>query len=103
MVNPEPSHESLGLTEDELVAEIRRLLAEDAPGVVLGPGDDAALVEVGDHLEVLTADLLIEGVHFLLATAAPADLGYKALVVNVSDVAAMGGSPRYAMVSLGIP
>jgi thiamine-monophosphate kinase len=90
------------LTEDELVAELRLLLAEDAPGVVLGPGDDAALVELGDRQGVLTTDLLVEGVHFLRETVTPADLGYKALTVNVSDIAAMGGSPRYALVSLGL-
>ena len=91
------------LTEDELVEELRRLLATDAPGVVLGPGDDAALVELGPHLGILTADLLVEGVHFQQETTSPRDLGYKSVSVNVSDVAAMGGSPRYGLVSLGLP
>jgi thiamine-monophosphate kinase len=90
-------------TEDELVEAIRKLLSGDAPGVRLGPGDDAALVEPGAHLGVLTADLLVENVHFERATISARDLGYKALVVNVSDVAAMGGSPRYALVTLGLP
>ena len=92
-----------GFTEDELTGVLRRLLAEDAPGVRLGPGDDAALVDADSGLEILTADLLIEGVHFTRETSSPADLGYKALTVNVSDVAAMGGTPRYALVSLGLP
>jgi thiamine-monophosphate kinase len=90
-------------TEDELVEAIRKLLSGDVPGVRLGPGDDAALVEPGSALGVLTADLLVEDVHFERATIAARDLGYKALVVNVSDVAAMGGSPRYALVTLGLP
>src|SRR5439155_4867608 len=92
-----------GFDEDELVAALRRLLSGDAPGVRLGPGDDAALVDLGPHLGILTADLMVEDVHFRLATTSPRDLGYKSLAVNVSDVAAMGGSPRFALVSLGLP
>ncbi|MGH2555516.1 MAG: thiamine-phosphate kinase [Actinomycetota bacterium] len=92
-----------GFTEDELIGVIRRLLAEDTPGVVLGLGDDAALVEMGSHLGILTSDMLVEGIHFDRETVSANDLGYKALAVNVSDVAAMGGSPRYGMVSLGLP
>jgi thiamine-monophosphate kinase len=89
--------------EDELVGTVRKLLAGDQPGVVLGPGDDAALVDLGEHLGILTADILIEDVHFRRGTTSAHDLGHKALTVNVSDVAAMGGSPRYALVSLGLP
>jgi thiamine-monophosphate kinase len=92
-----------GFTESELVAMIRTLLAGEAPGVQLGPGDDAALVDLGRHTGILTADMLVEGVHFTRETIVPHDLGYKAITVNVSDVAAMGGSPRYAVVSLGLP
>jgi thiamine-monophosphate kinase len=92
-----------GFTEEELVSALRTILNEDAVGVRLGLGDDAALVDPGSHLMVLTSDLLVEGVHFQRETTSPHDLGYKSLAVNVSDVAAMGGSPRYALVSLGIP
>jgi thiamine-monophosphate kinase len=91
------------LSEEELIGELRRLLAGDAPGVILGPGDDAALVEFGPHLGILTADLLVESVHFDRETTSPRDLGYKSVAVNVSDIAAMGGSPRYGLVSLGLP
>ncbi|MGZ4148029.1 MAG: thiamine-phosphate kinase, partial [Actinomycetota bacterium] len=91
------------LTEDQLIAAVAKLLSGDAPGVLLGLGDDAALVEPGSGSMVVTTDMLLEGVHFDLGAIAPADLGAKAIVVNVSDVAAMGGSPRFAVVSLGVP
>src|SRR5436853_4747592 len=108
---PDPGHRALsvdqspaeGFTEDELVAVVRKLLAGEGPGVRLGIGDDAALVDLGDKLGILTTDLLVEGVHFRLRTISPRELGYKAIVVNVSDVAAMGGSPRYGLVSLALP
>ena len=90
-------------TEDELTGALRTILSDDVPGVRLGPGDDAALVDFDSALEILTADLLVEGVHFRLETTSPRDLGYKCLTVNVSDVAAMGGRPRYGLVSLAIP
>src|SRR2546428_3561022 len=89
-------------TEDEVVATIRKILSGEAPGVRLGIGDDAALVEVGERLAVLTTDMLVEDVHFLRHTISPRDLGYKAVAVNVSDIAAMGASPRYGLISVGL-
>jgi thiamine-monophosphate kinase len=61
------------------------------------------LVEMGDRLGVVTTDMLVEGVDFEPGLISTHDLGYKSLSVNVSDVAAMGGSPRFAVVALGIP
>lgn len=73
-----------------------------APGVVVGVGDDAAAVEIGPFA-LFTTDSLVEGVHFHRDAAPPRLLGRKALTVNLSDVAAMGGIGRYATVSLCLP
>jgi thiamine-monophosphate kinase len=73
-----------------------------APGVLVGLGDDAAAIEIGPFA-LLTTDSLVEGVHFRRDAAPPRLLGRKALTVNLSDVAAMGGIGRYATVSLCLP
>ena len=72
-------------------------------GVRIGIGDDAAWVRNPSGSSLITADLLIEGVHFNLSWTSLIDLGFKSLAVNLSDIAAMGGTPAYAVVSLGIP
>jgi thiamine-monophosphate kinase len=75
-----------------------------ASGALLGIGDDAALWHPGpDTDQVVTSDLLLEGVHFDLAYTPLPDLGRKALAVNLSDVAAMGAVARWAVLSLGLP
>jgi thiamine-monophosphate kinase len=89
-------------SEIELVRAIRRVLSGHAPGVVVAVGDDAAVIEPGMYQGLLTTDLLVEGVHFELGVTSPRDLGHKAVTVNVSDVAAMGGSPRYGLTSIGL-
>jgi len=68
----------------------------------VGIGDDAAVLD-GDPAVVATQDLLVEGVHFRRATTGLADLGHKALAVNLSDLAAMGAEPVAALVGLGLP
>jgi thiamine-monophosphate kinase len=92
-----------GTTEDELLATLRRVFSGDHPGVRLGIGDDAAVVDTRPGELVLTADILVEGVHFTRSTISPRDLGAKAVVVNVSDIAAMAASPRFALVSVAVP
>ena len=69
------------------------------PGVTVGVGDDAAVVETG-ALTVVTTDSMVEGVHFRREWSPPELIGRKALSVNLSDVAAMAAAPRYATVSL---
>jgi thiamine-monophosphate kinase len=91
------------LTEDELVRAIRKVLSGEAPGVLVSVGDDAAVVEPGEHQLVLTSDMLVEGVHFDLMSVSAHDLGHKSITASASDIAAMGGSPRYGLVSLALP
>ncbi len=90
-------------TEDELVRAIRKVLSGEAPGVLVPVGDDAAVVEAGQHQMALTSDMFVEGVHFDLDTASAHDLGHKCISATVSDLAAMGASPRYALVSVALP
>jgi thiamine-monophosphate kinase len=93
----------MDLSEDELIRAVSRLLSGSEPGVVVGLGDDAAVVEPGAGHLVLTTDLLVEGVHFERGAISARDLGAKAITVNVSDIAAMSASPRWALVAMGVP
>lgn len=77
---------------------------QDAPasGVVVGIGDDAAVFSISPGMEIVACcDAMTEGVHFTRRTMSPFDIGYKALASNLSDVAAMGGIPRFLLVALG--
>lgn len=91
--------------EDEftLIARLTKGLAARAD-VVLGVGDDTAILDIGgDQLLLATVDSQVEGVHFTFQGCGAQQVGRKALAVNLSDIAAMGGQPRYALVSLVIP
>lgn len=69
---------------------------------MVGVGDDAAVVAPGTGETVLTTDALVEGTHFSLSTTSARDLGYKAVITSISDVAAMAASPRFALCALAL-
>src|SRR5918912_2978688 len=85
-----------------LIQRLAPLLGEAGDGEVWA-GDDTAVLRAPAGTILFTADLLVDGVHFDLALTSPEDLGWKAIAVNASDAAAMGGTPRRALVSLGLP
>jgi thiamine-monophosphate kinase len=90
-------------SEADFTAWIRRRTPRRVAGLTLGIGDDAALVAVPPGRElILTTDLSIEGVHFTPTLHPPQAVGHRALARALSDVAAMGGTPRYALISLAI-
>jgi len=77
---------------------------QDLPEDVAGIGDDCAVIPWRENESLLiTTDMLIENIHFIRKKISPFDLGYKSLAVNLSDIAAMGGTPESAFLSLGIP
>lgn len=90
------------LGERAVIERIRRAFGEKRADVLLGIGDDAALVRGPERL-LLTTDILVEDEDFLLPDHPPRLLGRKALNVNLSDIAAMGGRPRHALVGLALP
>lgn len=100
-----PSPPSLpDVGEFGLIRTLQRRFGRVGPSVLHGIGDDAAVVRPspGQAL-LLTTDLLAEDIHFDLATATYEEIGYKAAVANLSDIAAMGGTPRYLLVSMAVP
>jgi len=92
------------IQEFPLIRQLQHRHERRSPLIRKGIGDDAAVVSIpaGDWA-VLTTDLLTEGVHFDLRTASPISVGYRAAMANLSDVAAMGATPRFLLVSIAIP
>ncbi len=92
------------LGEFELIHRLSSHLKFRAPDSVLGIGDDCAVYPVKSGCyEVISTDALVENIHFKLSTTTPEALGRKSLSVSLSDIAAMGGTPKRALVTLGIP
>ena len=89
-----------------LIDRIHKLIQENgiqAPGVTLGIGDDTASIRPREGYEILvTCDSLVEGQHYLPDHTTALDLGRRAMTVNISDIGAMGGTPLYSLVSLGL-
>ena len=97
-----PPAELSALGEDGLIRRIREAAGQAGDRVIRGIGDDAA-VAAAPEKSLFTTDLLVEGVHFLVERTPPRLLGRKALAVNLSDIAAMAGTPKFALLALGAP
>lgn len=90
------------LRERDLIAAVRKEFRSQERGLIAGIGDDAAVIRGTKKPLVLTKDLLIENVHFIVSLHPPYELGRKSLNVNLSDIAAMGGRAKYALLGLGL-
>ncbi|MBI1886305.1 MAG: thiamine-monophosphate kinase [Chloroflexi bacterium] len=92
------------LGEFALIERLAAAVSHPPPeSLLVGIGDDAAAWRTGEGVVLATTDTLVEGVHFLPESVPWRDLGWKALAVNVSDIAAMGGAPQFALVTLAVP
>ncbi len=90
------------LGEFGLIDHITKDIKINHKNTIKGVGDDAAVIEYGDICAIITTDLLVEGIHFNLIYTPLKHLGYKAVVVNLSDVYAMNATPKQITVSLAI-
>jgi thiamine-monophosphate kinase len=86
-----------------LIHRIRKWIHSSDPALIQGIGDDVAVIEMGTKVLLVTTDILMEGIHFDLSWMDPYPLGRKSLAVNLSDIASMGGIPKYFLVSVGLP
>lgn len=89
--------------EFALIERIKKSTRIYSKDVVVGIGDDAAVLDNGKDYLVFTTDMLVENDHFSLKYSTPQQIGMKAVEQNVSDIAAMGGMPRHAVISIALP
>jgi thiamine-monophosphate kinase len=100
----QPAQTVGGFSERELIARISARFPSRPDWLLVGIGDDAAVVEPErNRAEVLSVDCVVDGVHFDRAFVPPDAIGHRALAVNLSDLAAMGASPRLALLSMAVP
>jgi thiamine-monophosphate kinase len=104
MAAPSASATVADVGERALIERIRARVPPAPASVLVGIGDDAAVVRPDrNEVQVVTTDGLVEGVHFEWSLVEAFDVGHKALAVNLSDLAAMGATPRLALLSLALP
>ena len=89
--------------EFDFIGDIREMFARLPKNGFEGIGDDCAVLPIGDEALVFTSDMLNEGIHFLTDKSTAFQIGYKSLMVNISDVAAMGAKPVATLLSLALP
>ena len=100
--NKENRTELSSLGEFGLIDQIASAVELKNPESVRGIGDDAAVIDNGDEMTVVTTDMLVEGVHFDLTFQPLKHLGYKAVTVNLSDIYAMNATPKQIVVGIAI-
>jgi thiamine-monophosphate kinase len=86
-----------------MISDIKKICTPNSDQVIYGIGDDCAVVSYSkDSYQIITTDSMVEDIHFSTQYFTAFNLGYKSLAINLSDIASMGGDPKYAVVSLGL-
>lgn len=100
--NPGSRTELSSLGEFGLIKHLTSAFKNEQPSTIKGIGDDAAVIDYGEKVTLVSTDLLVEGVHFDLAYVPLVHLGYKCAAVNFSDIVAMNGKPRQLFVGISV-